>query len=216
MYFNLRNQYQEKDYSNIAVILSLVAVTQFVFLTLVAGLFYPGGYSLIGNYFSDLGMVHVRGVLNSTSSVIFMFSVFLIVILLLPYWFLLKFIFSESKLENLISINGLVMGIISSLSLFIVALNPVDTHTKTHVFYALIFFLSFALSIFFFSLNFVAYKQFLPILYAIGLIILISFLVFEQTLAKIAYIFPFWEKLVGYLYFVWILVVDFILWKKHH
>lgn len=218
MYYDLKNQYQEKNYSNIAVILSVVAVIQFVILTLLAGLFYPGGYSIIGNYFSDLGMVHVHvhgiSYLNPISSGMFMTAVFLIVFLLLPYWFLLKKLFSASKLQNILSIAGLIMGIASSISLFMVALNPVDTHTNIHVIYALLFFLSFAFSIFFFSLNFIAHKQYFPILYALVMIVLVSFLVSEQTLAKIAYILPFWEKIVGYMYFIWILIVDLILWKK--
>ena len=214
MFPNVNYRYQKKDVSLFAVTVSLIAVIQFIVMTFLAGFFYPGGYSIVKNYFSDLGQVYVQNHLNSISSIMFMFAVFLIVLFLIPYWYLLKKIFSESKLEHVLSNLGLVTGLISSISLVFVALNPVDTRVNTHIFFALLFFLGFGLSIVFYSINFLRYKEFRPLVFSIGLLLLIAYLVYEQSLEKIAIIDPFWEKLVGYLYFVWIFIVDFILWRK--
>ena len=209
---SINNKYSQNRF---ILLISLFAVIQFIVITLIAGFFYPINYSITGNYFSDLGMVHVDNQLNPIASTLFMIALFMIIIGLFPYWFLLVKIFSKNKIENVLSIVGSIMGVCSSLALTIVALNPVDTELNTHIFFAGIFFVCFGIFILAYSINFLLNNEVNSSLFIFGLIIFIASLIFDQGTPRIIGIGPFWEKCVGYAYFLWIIIVDIILWKNH-
>lgn len=195
------------------ILLSVTAAAQFVILTLVAGLFYPGGYSIVGNYFSDLGAVKVNDHLNPTSSALFMLAIFLTVLLLLPFWFFLVRYFSSNSREKWISIIGSVLGLISSFFLVMVALNPEDTQLGAHVFYAKLFFVCFGIVILIYSVNFYFNKEISSLLVLVGVLIFLSSVIFASGLPSQINIGPFWQKCVVYAYIIWVAIVDYFLWE---
>ena len=196
------------------ILVSLIAVIQFIIITLLAGFFYPGKYSIVGNYFSDLGSVRVNNQLNPIASLMFMIAIFLIAFGLLPYWILLAKYFSATKIENILSTTGSILGIISSFSLVLVALNPVDTKLDIHVYFAGIFFFCFGLFILTYSINFFINKRVTIVLFYLGFVLFIFSLIFISGIPRVDGYGPFWEKLTGYMYFIWILILDLCLLKK--
>ena len=61
-----------KSIGRLACLSTIFSSLQFLLLTSVAALFYPGGYDYLGYYFSDLGAVVARnGASNSFSSTLF-------------------------------------------------------------------------------------------------------------------------------------------------
>ena len=106
------------------------------------------------------------------------------------------------------------MGTISSFSLIVVALNPVDTKLDVHVYFAGIFFFCFGIFILSYSIIFLINKKVNVTLFYFGLLLFIFSLIFISGIPRIDGYGPFWEKLTGYLYFIWILILDVCLLKK--
>ena len=96
-----------KSVGRLACIVAVFGVVQFIFLTFLAALFYPGGFDYFGYYFSDLGAVVARnGESNSISSTLFPVTLTVIALALIPFWLIIHPLFTESRVEKVLSILG--------------------------------------------------------------------------------------------------------------
>jgi len=96
-----------RSIGQLASIVIFLGVAQFFFLTFLAAYFYPGGFDYLGYYFSDLGaLVAKNGEPNTISSTLFSITVVTVAITLIPFWLVIRSLFTKSRLEKILSILG--------------------------------------------------------------------------------------------------------------
>ena len=134
---------------------------QFLLLTLLAALFYPGGYDYFGYYFSDLGAVEARnGEPNPISRSLFLMALTIIALSLVPFWLIIHRLFRESTVERILSILGSALGLLSSPFTIGVGLFPIDTQLDTHFIVTLILVSLFALASLLYSITITLNKNY--------------------------------------------------------
>jgi len=202
-----------KNIGRLACIVTVFGVVQFIFLTFLAALFYPGGFDFFGYYFSDLGAaVAKNGEPNSISSVLFPATLILVALALVPFWLVIYSLFKESRVEKVLSILGSALGLISSPFIIGVALFPIDTQLETHILLTLTFFSLFVLATLLYSIAIILNRNYPNYFGIVGLVLFaISLVILIDPLAPYV---AFLQTIVIYGYFVWVLIPTYILRKE--
>ena len=185
---------------------------QFFLLTSLAALFYPGGFDYFGYYFSDLGAVVAKnGEPNPISSKAFFLALTVVAITLIPFWLVIRSLFTESTVQKVLSTLGSTLGLISSPFLIGVALFPIDTQLDTHIVLTLVFFSLFVLAALLYSIAIILNRNFLNYLGLVGLVLFaISLVILIDPLAPYV---AFLQTIVLYGYFVWVLLQTLLAWR---
>jgi hypothetical protein len=204
-----------KGISQLVCILIVLGIVQFFLLTFVAALLYPGGFDYLGYFFSDLGAVNAKnGEPNIISSALFSIALVAVAITLIPFWLILRSLFTKSKLEMILSILGSVLGLISFPFLIGVAIFPIDTQLENHILMTLIFFSLFVLATLIYSIVAFLNRDYPNYLGIIGLVLFgVSTMIFVDPLATYV---AFLQTIVLYGYFAWVLLQTFFVqhqWK---
>jgi hypothetical membrane protein len=144
--------------------LAMVGCIQFVVLTVIAMVFYPGGthgdpttkgYSFFRNFFSDLGLTETfSGDPKFVSFLLFTLAMVFAGAALATFFVAFPSFFSSSPLGKWLSILGSIAGILSGLAFIGVAL-PGNLYPEPHELSVRITFLAF----------FVAVLSYLPVLF---------------------------------------------------
>jgi len=202
-----------KNIGRLACIVTVFGVVQFIFLTFLAALFYPGGFDFFGYYFSDLGAaVAKNGEPNSISSVLFPATLILVALALVPFWLVIYSLFKESRVEKVLSILGSALGLISAPFIIGVALFPIDTQLETHILLTLTFFSLFVLATLLYSIAIILNRNYPNYFGIVGLVLFaISLVIIIDPLAPYV---AFLQTIVIYGYFVWVLIPIYILRKE--
>jgi len=202
-----------KNIGRLACIVTVFGVVQFIFLTFLAALFYPGGFDFFGYYFSDLGAaVAKNGEPNSISSVLFPATLILVALALVPFWLVIYSLFKESRVEKVLSILGSALGLISSPFIIGVALFPIDTQLDTHILLTLTFFSLFVLASLLYSIAIILNRNYPNYFGIVGLVLFaISLVILIDPLAPYV---AFLQTIVIYGYFIWVLIPIYILRKE--
>jgi hypothetical protein len=202
-----------KSICRLACIVTVFGVVQFIFLTFLAALFYPGGFDFFGYYFSDLGAaVAKNGEPNSISSVLFPATLILVALALVPFWLVIYSLFKESRVEKVLSILGSALGLISSPFIIGVALFPIDTQLDTHILLTLTFFSLFVLASLLYSIAIILNRNYPNYFGIVGLVLFaISLVILIDPLAPYV---AFLQTIVIYGYFIWVLIPIYILRKE--
>jgi len=202
-----------KNIGRLACIVTVFGVVQFIFLTFLAALFYPGGFDFFGYYFSDLGAaVAKNGEPNSISSVLFPVTLILVALALVPFWLVIYSLFKESRVEKVLSILGSALGLVSSPFIIGVALFPIDTQLETHILLTLTFFSLFVLATLLYSIAIILNRNYPNYFGIVGLVLFaISLVILIDPLAPYV---AFLQTIVIYGYFVWVLIPTYILRKE--
>ena len=202
-----------KNIGRLACIVTVFGVVQFIFLTFLAALFYPGGFDFFGYYFSDLGAaVAKNGEPNSISSVLFPVTLILVALALVPFWLVIYSLFKESRVEKVLSILGSALGLVSSPFIIGVALFPIDTQLETHILLTLTFFSLFVLATLLYSIDIILNRNYPNYFGIVGLVLFaISLVILIDPLAPYV---AFLQTIVIYGYFVWVLIPTYILRKE--
>jgi hypothetical protein len=138
----------------------VMGIVQFIVLTYVAAVYYPGGYDYFGYYFSDLGAVTARnGDTNDLSSSLFSISLTLVALSLIPFWISVRALSGETKPAKLLSKVGSVSGLVSTPFIFGVALYPMDTQLNAHILTTMLFFTFFMAGMASYSLMFIVSSE---------------------------------------------------------
>ncbi|MFX1566756.1 MAG: DUF998 domain-containing protein [Promethearchaeota archaeon] len=126
--------------------ISLFGSLQFIIITFIAMLFYPGGtyidpnisgYSFFSNYFSDLGnTIAYSGENNLISFVLFSITLSIFALSYLLFFINAVFLFKENKLEKKLSLIGLIFAAVSAISLIGVVFTPQDLYFDEHNLFA--------------------------------------------------------------------------------
>jgi len=151
-----------KNWKLIAFKFMIFGSIQFVVLTFIAMLFYPGGthidpntkgYSFFQNFFSDLGRtVAYSGKENIVSYVMFTITLTILGVSIIFYFSAIPFFFKEKNFERYLSIIGSLMAIMTGISLAGVAFTPYDIFPSAHVFFGRILLISLFLALVIYTL----------------------------------------------------------------
>jgi hypothetical protein len=204
-----------KKISKLACIVTIFGVVQFFLLTFLAAFLYPGGYDYFGYYFSDLGAVAARnGDPNLISRILFFVALTSLAIALIPFWFIIRLLFTESYKERILGELGSTLGVISSPFLIGIALLPFDTQLESHFLATLAFVLLFVSATLLYSIAIILNQNYPNYFGIIGIILfaipIASFTVsFMDPFAPIG---AFLQKIALYGYFIWILLPLYLIW----
>ncbi|MFX0202309.1 MAG: DUF998 domain-containing protein [Candidatus Hodarchaeota archaeon] len=202
---------KKKNISRLICTIVIFGVLQFFLLTSLAAYYYPGGYSYFKYYFSDLGAVVAKnGEINSISSTFFFISLTLVALALIPFWLIIRLLFTESQVERILSVLGSALGLVSSPFIIGIALFPIDTQLETHILVTLIFFLLFTLATLLYSIAIILNQQYSNYFGFVGVILfIISLIVFINPIAPYV---AFLQNIVAYGYFIWIVGPLYLVW----
>lgn len=186
-------------------LVTVIGIVQFLVLTYVAAVYYPGGYDYFGYYFSDLGAVTARnGDPNALSSALFSVSLSAVALSLIPFWISVRNLSGESRLSQALSRVGSISGLLSTPFIFGVALYPIDTRLNAHILTTMLFFTFFMVGMASYSLMFIVSSE-LPRTHGLmGLLLLsLSIPVFADPLASYVALL---QKVLAYGCFIWVLL----------
>lgn len=205
---------ETKSIGRLACLVTVFGVGQFLLLTFLAALFYPGGYDYFGDYFSDLGAVEARnGEPNSISRSLFSMALTIIALSLIPFWLIIHRLFRESTVERVLSILGSALGLLSSPFTIGVGLFPIDTQLETHFIVTLILVLLFALASLLYSIAIILNQNYPNYLGLMAFLLLaISVASFATSLSNPS-LGAFLQKIVAYGYFIWTLIPTYLFWS---
>ena len=132
----------------------MVGCIQFVLLTFIAMLFYPGGthdnpaatgYSFFNNFFSDLGLtVSPSGETSTVSFFLFRLSLSLAGLAIILFFLTSPALFKNTP-GRIPSLLGSIVGVFSGFSYIGIAFTPADLHLEWHGNFVLLAFSSFLL-----------------------------------------------------------------------
>ncbi|MEM7333228.1 MAG: hypothetical protein AAF490_14155 [Chloroflexota bacterium] len=135
--------FQAPFFRQTAFKLSIISTIQFVVLTTVAMLFYPGGstldensqsYSFFTNFFSELGLTETYiGEPNTVSALLFFIALNLSGLTLILFFISFKQFFKSNLVVQIVSSLGMLIGIISGISFMGVAFTPANLYIDAHV-----------------------------------------------------------------------------------
>jgi hypothetical protein len=149
-----------KPWRNRLYLWVMIGCIQFVLLTFIAMLVYPGGthgdptttsYSFFKNFFSDLGITKTfTGEPNLASSVLFFIALTLAGLGLAAFFIDFPRFLSNIKVGKWLSIIGSFPGVISGLSFVGVAFAPGNLYGNLHKLFVQVAFLSFFVAVLFY------------------------------------------------------------------
>jgi hypothetical membrane protein len=202
-----------KGISQLVCIVIVLGIVQFFLLTFVAALLYPGGFDYLGYFFSDLGAVNAKnGEPNLISSALFSIALVAVAITLIPFWLIIRSLFTKSKLERILSMLGSALGLIALPFLIGVAISPIDTQLETHIFMTLIFFSLFVLATLLYSIAVILNRDYSYYSGIVGLVLFgVSILILVDPLATYV---AFLQTIVLYGYFAWVLIQTFLVRRR--
>lgn len=205
---------KSKRIGRLACLVTIFGVGQFLLLTFVATLFYPGGYDYFGYYFSDLGAVEARnGEPNSISRSLFSMALTIIALSLIPFWLIIHRLFRESTVEKVLSILGSALGLLSSPFTIGVGLFPIDTQLEAHFIVTLILVLLFALASLLYSIAITLNQNYPNYLGLMAFILLAISIASFATSLNYPSLGAFLQKIVAYGYFIWTLIPTYLFWS---
>lgn len=193
-------------------IFAIIAGIQFIILTILAMLIYPGGYSFWDNFFSHLGYTvsYNSGQPSIPSYIIFASTCTITAILLIPFWCALSSLFRKTTLERYLSFTGTLLGLLSCPNLALLAIFPGNVLFDPHIFTTRLFFILFASAILIYSITILLnreYENYYAVIgFTISIIILLYILVFLYNAA--------FQKVTVYLLIIWGAIQGIKLWRS--
>ena len=208
---NSLNLKRLKNWKYLGAFLGMIGGIQFIIITIIAMIIYPGGYSFWENYFSELGTTVsvTNGQPNTTGYIMFAIVCTVSAIFLIPFMLSLRTVFTEKKASLYISTLGTVLGLIMAPFLSLLALLPPDILMEQHMIATRIFFLFCALTIVVYSIailfNDIYEKTYAYFGIAIGIYVMVHLLVLLYNAVS--------QKFTVYIMITWIIIQGFKLWK---
>lgn len=190
------------SWKQIGCIIAVIGALQFIIMSSLAMIFYPGGYSFFNDYLSHLGQTEVDGEPNTISFWLWIFATNVAGLTLIPIWFVIKTLFTKKRTETILSMFGTVLGVISGPFLMAIGVFPADTRPDEHGIVTTIFFLLFAMAIAIYSIA-ILYNADYPNPYAyVGVIFSIVIVLFIGGL--FAPINVAMQKIIVYGFVLWV------------
>jgi len=203
---------QKSNWIRFGYLSGVIAVSQFIILSAVAMAIYPGGYSLFGNFFSQLGCTVSanNGEPCMPSRIIFMIACTITAVLDIPFMLALRTNFTQTKAEKYLSGTGAFFGIAASPFLFLLSIFPANLQFGPHILVTRLFFLLFGLAIIIYTPALILNKNHNKAMAFYGVLV---------AIAALIYIFLFiqnaaFQKFTVYFMISWVIVQGVYLWKR--
>lgn len=192
-----------------------LGVIQFILLTLLAVIFYPGGFDFYSQYFSELGATMARnGEFNSVSSSLFLVANFVIGLTFIPFWLEIPSILRDTRGMKVARNLGSVLGLMSSPFIMVAACYPIDTQFKMHYQMFMVFFPLFNVASLIYSITLILDQRINEKYGILGLLLFaISILVILNPSASYV---SFLQKILLYGYFIWVLIFNRLIVGVHN
>lgn len=143
-------------------LLTLLCCGQFLFITLLAMLLYPGstaddpttqGYTFTQNFFSDLGMTETySGQANVLSAVLFFVALTAAGLGIIAYFLAFPHFFRNRRLSHYLSLGGSLFGVVTGFGYIGVAFTPANLLLDPHVAFVYLAFVAFFIAALFYTL----------------------------------------------------------------
>ena len=171
-----------------AYIIEIIGFVIYVVFISIAILFYPGGtqtdpsapgYSFWFNTFSDTGRVYAHnGERNMISMIFFSIAYCTFALAMVPFFLVFPRLFDEDSLERKLAKIGGLLGIISSIGFIGVVPTPADILYIPHMFFALLAYIAFFLTMALYSVIIYRSEKFSKELSFIFILFTVLFFVF--------------------------------------
>ncbi|MFW9919429.1 MAG: DUF998 domain-containing protein, partial [Candidatus Thorarchaeota archaeon] len=141
------------DWKRVGAISGILGGVLFVIFTFIDMLIYPGGYSFLDNYFSELGLTVINGTPALLNYVLFSLACTSAALCSLPFWLAIRREFNESQILKYIGWIGTIVGILAAPFLSALALFAGDIFPLQHGLSTMIFFILYASAIIIYSIG---------------------------------------------------------------
>jgi len=208
---NLSSINKLKNWKYLGCFFGIIGCIQFIILTVIAMLLYPGGYSFWDNFISHLGFTKSanNGQPNTISLILFLITMTLIAVFWIPFWLSIRTIFTKSKNSRYLSWLGTIFGLVASPVLILVAFSPADIVYQTHILATMLFFLLFASAMIIYSIVMLLDKEYENFYGYIGFVMAILLLLYMSIfLLNAAF-----QKITVYVLFSWVIIQGIKVWK---
>lgn len=192
------------DWKRVGAICGILGGILFVIFTFIDMLIYPGGYSFIDNYFSQLGLTVINGQPAFPNYVLFVAACTSAAVCSIPFWIAIKMEFSDNQKVNIIGWIGTILGFIAAPFLSSLALFAGDIFPAQHGWSTILFFIFYSLAIVVYSIGMLFNSEYNSLLsvvgFAVAAICLIHiFLLGTALMQKTAvYALVLWSGFQGY------------------
>lgn len=195
-----------KSWRRISAYLGIIGGLLFVVITFIAMLTYPGGYSFLDNYFSELGLTETNGQPSMLNYALFSIACTSVAICLIPFMLAIRTEFQETTSLKVLSGAGTIFGIASAPNLSALALFAGDVFPTEHGLTTLLFFLLITIGILIYSISILLNATY-PRLYAgIGfIVVVICLLHIGAFFSPVFTVFgsALWQKVSVYALVLW-------------
>lgn len=203
-----------KSWKRVACLIPVIGALQFIIITIIAMIFYSGGYIFFDYTFSYLGTtIAENGTDNTISRVLFIIACTITAISLNPFWVVMPTLFSEKNLTKYLSILGSICGVVSSPFLFLLAIIPGDIDFDGHILATNIFFLLFAAAILIYSITIFLNEDYQNIYGIVGIAFSILIVLYPLVFRKIDLIRALMQKIIVYGFVIWVIYQNTKVWK---
>lgn len=192
------------SWKRIGALCGILGGIQFVIITFLIMLIYPGGYSFLSNYFSELGLTVTNGQPSMADYYLFSIACTSAALCIVLFMVSVRTVFVETRLLKYLSWMGTILGIVAAPFLSSLALFAGDVFPYQHGWSTILFFILFSMSIVVYSVAMLLNKSYNRIYSLVGFIVAAICLVYifwigSAGMQKIAvYALVLWSAFQGY------------------
>jgi len=148
------------DWKRMGAFSGILGGVLFVVMTLVNMAVYPGGYSFVENYFSELGLTVVGLQDNLLGYVLFSAACTSAAVFSVPFWIAIRKVFTDTRLLRVLSWLGTIIGVVAAPFLSALALYAANLYGYEHGMSTILFFILYSSAIIVYSIAMLANKQY--------------------------------------------------------
>lgn len=206
-----------KSWKGIFCVLSVIGALQFIIITIIAMILYPGGYLFFEYTFSYLGTtVAENGASNLVSRNLFICTCTIAAVLLDTFWIVMPTLFSKKRSTKYLSLVASICGIVSSPFLILLAIIPGDIDLGGHLLATNVFFLLFAASIIIDSIAIFLNNDYQNIYGWVGIAFAVLIILYPLVFRNIYEIRSITQRIIVYGFVLWVAYQSTKVWKTIH
>ena len=194
------------SWKRLSAFLGMLGGIIFVIVTFIAMLTYPGGYSFLDNYFSDLGKTIINGTPSMLNYALFIIACSSAALCLIPFLLAMQTAFTGTKSLSILSWIGTIFGIVAAPNLSFLAIFAANVQGGLHGLTTLLFFILITIGILVYSIAILLNKEYPNIYAIIGFIaVIVCFLLIGAAFIPAFEFFgsALWQKVSVYALVLW-------------
>jgi hypothetical membrane protein len=194
----------KKSWKWFGAVCGILGGVLFVIFSFLGMLVYPGGYSFLTNYFSEIGLTQVAGQPNAAGYVLFVAACTSAAVCIIPFSLTIRTVFMKPRSARYLALIGTTLGILAAPFLSALSILAGDIYPLQHGLSTIFFFLLYASAIVIYSIAMLLNKNYSKLYSLIGFIVAaISlvhiFLIGTALMQKLAvYALILWSAFQGY------------------